>query len=336
MAKKNLQSVNEITKYLKKDKLLPIYFLSGEDNFSIEYSIEQIRKTFEQYVLSDFDKEIVTLEKSSNLNQILDYAYSFPFGGGKKLYILQNFEKVSDKKDLVNYVTNPPEFTLLIISYFEKVKDLSKEPFASLALKNYLFEARIETGEELINWVIEKANELNFAINYDLAESLIEIVGEEKSLIRTQIQKLSDYSLGKKEITFVDIQKIASPTKKYSIFDLQDALGKGDKSNSVEIAYNLLDSNQEIVVIINMISKFISTVAQITELIKLKVSDNDGAKMLGVSWYYYVNCKKAQFLMPDEKLLKASKALLNADLAVKTSSVDSKTILLVLITEMLK
>jgi DNA polymerase-3 subunit delta len=335
MAKKNIPSVNEISKYLKKDKILPIYFLCGEDGYSIENSIERISKIIEPLVLSDFDKEIVTLEKSNNLNQVLDFAYSFPFGGGKKLYILQNFEKITDKKDLVNYIINPAEFTTLLISYFEKVKDISKEPFASLTARNYLFEARIETGEELVNWVIDKSNEMNFTISYDLAESLIEIVGEEKSLLRTQIQKLSDYSLGQKELTFEDIKKIASPTKKYSIFDLQDAIGKGDKSRSIEIAYNLLDSNQEIVSIINMISKYISTIAQITELIKLKVNDNEGSKMLGVSWYYYINCKKAQFLMPDAKLHQASKALLKADLAVKTSSIDSKTIMLVLITEML-
>ena len=73
-----------------------------------------------------------------------------------------------------------------------------------------------------------------------------------------------------------------------------------------------------------------------TELLKSNINDNEAAKMIEVSWYYYVNCKKAKFFMSDERLLNATRALLNADLAVKTSAADSKTILVLLISEIMQ
>jgi len=151
-----------------------------------------------------------------------------------------------------------------------------------------------------------------------------------------QLQKLYDFAGYQKEISFEDIQKLTSPTKQFSIFDLQNALGIGDKSKALEIAFNLLDSGMEIIAIVNMISKFILTLAQITEMIRSNINDNEAARSMGVSWYYYVNCKKAVYFMKDERLLNASRALLEADLSVKTSSSDPKTILVMLISGMMK
>ena len=85
-----------------------------------------------------------------------------------------------------------------------------------------------------------------------------------------------------------------------------------------------------------MISKFILTLAQITEMVRSNINDNEAARMMGVSWYYYINCKKAGFFMKDERLLNASRALLEADLSVKTSSSDPKTILIMLVSGMMK
>lgn len=336
MARLKIPSINEVSKYLTKEKLLPIYFLIGEDDYSIDSTIEEIRKAIEPMVLSEFDKEFVSLEKNTNFSQVLDLAYSFPFGGGKKLLVLKNFETLSSKKELSSYVNNPAEFSVLIIAQYSKSPgDPLREPYSLMLEKKYLFEARNETGDELIEWVINRSGKMNLSLSNDLARGLIEIVGNDKGLLEMQLQKISDYSINNPKLSFEEIKKIASPTKQFSIFDLQDSLGIGNKSKAIEISFNLIDSGIELVLIINMLSKFITTVAQIIEMTRSKINDNEAYQMIGVSRYYYLNCKKARFLMSDERLLKAANALLNADLAVKTTSAEPKTVLLVLISEIL-
>ncbi len=333
MAKKEIPSITEITKYYSKEKFLPLYFFCGEDDYSIDIAVEAIEKTAAPLILSDFDREVFTADKGQNLVQLLDAAHSFPFGGGKRFIVIKDFEKFSDKKELLSYLETPPDFTILIIIQNGKVSDLNKEPYASLLEKRCLFEARVATGEELVDWLVKKSNKMGIKFSDDNARTLIEIVGEDKSLLEMQLQKFINYADGNAEITFDVIKKLSSPTKEYSIFDLQDSLGKGNKSKAVEIAYNLLDAGVEIVFIINMLAKFILTVAQMTELLKLKLSDFEAAKLANVSYGYFMNCKRASFLMQDARLLGASRALLNADLSVKMTATESKIILLTLISE---
>jgi len=335
MAKKQIQSITEVKKFLSKEKLLPVFYLCGEDSYSIGQTLELIINAVTPSLFSDFDKEIFSAEKNQNLVQVLDLAHSFPFGGGKKLIIIKNFDRYTDKKIFVDYLKNPPEFTILVLTHCDKIADISKEPFASLYAKGFLFEARQEKGEELIEWVTKTAISLGLNFDYDNSQLLIEIAGEEKSLLNLQLDKLVNYLPANTKVSFEDIKKVSSATKEYSIFDLQDAIGKGNKAKAIEISLNLLNNGIEIVFIINMLAKFVITVAQITDLMKSNVSDNEGAKLANVSWGYYVNCKKAVFLMNDNRLLNASQALYNADLATKTTSADPKTTLMILITELL-
>ena len=162
-------------------------------------------------------------------------------------------------------------------------------------------------------------------LSQDNARALIEIAGENKALLEyIQLQKMQNYLGDRKDISYEDITNITSISKEFSIFDLQYAIGIGEKTKALKIAFNLLDAGVEIVFIINMLSKFVLSVAQITELSKSHISDYEAPKLAGISYGYYINCKKARFLMSDEKLLNSSRALLNADLAVKTSVSDPK------------
>ena len=333
MAKKEIPSIAEITKYYSKEKFLPLYFFCGEDQYSIDIAVDTIEKAVAPLILSDFDREVFTADKGQNLVQLLDAAHSFPFGGGEKLIVIKNFEKFSDKKELTNYLSHPPEFTVLVIVQTGKIPDLKKEPYALMLEKRCLFESQLASGDELIEWLVDKSGKAGIKLSEDNARALVEIVGEDKSLLEMQLQKFVNYVDEKIEITFDVIKKLSSPTKEYSIFDLQDSIGRGDKAKSIEIAFNLLDAGIEMVFIINMLAKFILTVAQITELLKLRTSDFEAAKTANVSFGYYMNCKRSVFLMHDARLLNASRALLEADLAVKTSAAEPKTVLITLISE---
>ncbi len=336
MAKKTIPSISELSKYLQKDKLLPLYFLCGEDAFTIDLAVAAIEKNISDLILSDFDRESFNADKNITFAQVNDLALSFPFGGGKKLIILKNFEKLADKKDLASYAVNPPEFTTLVITNAGKIADAGKEPYSILVDKNYMFEARPLTGDDLVEWLIKEAKKKKVILNNQQSRLIIEIVGEDKILLEHQLNKLADFLNGKTELSEEDIKKITSPTKEFSIFDLLDSLGKGDKSKTLLVGLNLLKSGAELIYIINMLAKFMTTIATIHDLTRQRINDNDGCKAIGVSYYYYLNCKKAKYFLNDDRLANAAKALLNADISVKSTSASSETILEVLIVELLE
>jgi DNA polymerase-3 subunit delta len=327
MAKKSVKSVNQIISEIKKGIFQPVYYIYGNDQYSLDAAVDYLQKRLAPQINSEFDREIISAEKGDDINGIIDLALAFPFGGGKKLIVVKNFENINGRKEISDYIGNPPDFTILVILHYAEKIELNREPFKLLNEKGYLYEAREETGDDLTNWLANRIRKMNLNFNDEQIRILIEIVGENKSLLNSQIDKIADYVSSKPGADFEEIKKLINPTKTYSIFDLQDAIGAGNAAKALEIAYNLLDSNLDIVMLINMISKYILTLTQALELMRMNLNDGEASAKLGVSWYYYINCKKAKFLLNENRLRKAARALYEADLAVKTTQTDPKDII---------
>lgn len=333
--KEKIESIYNIPNYLKEDTLLPIYFLYGEDDFTITQTIKNISKVIDPLITVDFDRESVNIGKESTIAQVIDLASSFPFGEGKKFIIAKGFENCGDKKGFAPYVQNPADFTILVIAQNTKKVNIKNEPYKSLYKSGYLFEASELKGVALQQWLIKQAKEDGLELSNESAQILIEMVGQNKALLEMQLRKFKDYLNEDQKLTPDVIESLASKTKEYTIFNLQDALGKGDKAKSLEIGYNLLDGSFDLIFIIAMLTKFCTTLTQIIELRNKKLPDKEAARETNTSFYYYINCKKASYLLNEKRLMKASKALLEADIRLKTTSVDDKNNFTILLSDIL-
>jgi DNA polymerase-3 subunit delta len=328
-------SIYNLPKVLSEGNFQPIFFLFGEDSFTISNAIKEISKAVETEIASEFDKQVIDANKETKVSSIIDEASAFPFGGNKKLVVVKNFENVNDKKQFVSYIQNPAEFCSLIISQAGKKADLKKEPFKSLAEKGYLFIAQELKGTELINWIIRECSKLGIKINQDNAWGLVDLIGENKGLIEMNLLKFSNYLQPGDEISPETIEKLTSLTKEYNIFNLQDAIGRGDKTKSIEIAFNLIKNGNEPIYIVTMLTKFVNTIARALELSQKKISEYNASKEANVSYFYYKNCLKATYLRNFRQLHKAAESLLWADKTIKTTSIDSKTVITILISRIL-
>lgn len=321
--KESVESIYSCVANLKTENLLPIYFFFGDDAFTISSAVKKIEKIAEPFITSDFDKEKFTVEKKANISSLIDLAYTFPFGSEKKIVIVKGFENYNDKKKFLSYIENPSESSILIIINNSKV-NLTTEPFKTLNKKKYIFEARELKGAELETWVQKRSNQLKLNISSENIKALLDIVGEDKSLIEMQLQKLKSFINDEKEITPEVILSLSSKTKQNSIFDLLNTIGKGNKSESLKIITNLLDNGSSLVAIIAMLTKYFTVIAQSFEV--RKMNDWDASKALNVNKFYYTNCKNAYYFNTHKRLLNAIRVLYKTDVTLKTSAVDEKTL----------
>lgn len=336
MAKQEIQaeSIYNLSNYISEDKIAPIYFFFGEDSFTISKAVKLVSDISGKMVASEFDRQVIDVTKETTISQIIDEASAFPFGGSKKIVIVKNFENIGERKSLANYVNDPADFTILIISQAGKKLDLSKEPYASLHKKQYIFHAKELRGSELNSWIVRESKKMGMVITADNAMALIDMIGENKALLEMNLLKFTNYVAEGEEITPETIQKLSSDTKEFTVFDLQDAIGAGNKAKALKIAYNILSHGKDPIYIVTMLIKFINTVAMSMEL-SSKNQDFQAAKKAGVSYYYYKNCTKARFLKSHNRLAAAAEALLWADTTIKSSNLDSKTLTTILITRMM-
>ncbi|HZW37663.1 MAG TPA: DNA polymerase III subunit delta [Ignavibacteriaceae bacterium] len=336
MAKEKVQipSVIELKNSLSKNpQLLPVYFLFGEDSFSIDQAINDILDAAKPYLTSEFDKEIYYGEKNS-LNEALDAASAFPFGSEKKVIILKDFDKVKDKKPLNGYLKSYPDFTIFIIAFPSKVTSFDTEMYKLLIKNNFIYEAKEIKGRELISKIISAAVSKGRRISSENAQILVEIVGENYSLIDAQLEKIYTFMGDSVEIDENAIKLMSAALKEFTIFELQDALIARNKEQAINIMNNLVDKGKEPLMILGSLIKFFTNVLRTKEIAAQKLNMYDGAKELGVYPFQYTNFDKARVRYSEEDLIRIADALLKADSRLK-SDADEKSVLTMMIMEIL-
>jgi DNA polymerase-3 subunit delta len=335
MTEAKAPSILETLKEIKSGKLLPLYYLFGEDAYNLTFTLKSIQEKVEPHLSSDFDKETFYGD-SATINQVLDLASTFPFGSGKKMIQVKEAEKIKDKKQLKDYAISPMDFTILVFIHNGIITNLKSEPFKTLLEQNFLFEAKELKGKYLINWLVNYCESQGRNISEENAQVLVDMVGENRSLLEMQVEKLITHEKNAKEITIEAIQQVSSSIKQNTIFDLQNAIGIKDKSKALPIAYNLLDNGAEPVFIVSMLTRYFTAIAKINELKSKKVSDYTAARTIGVHHFFYPGYIKARNLYSDNKLIDIFRALLKADVSIKTTSIGSKEIITILIAEILQ
>lgn len=334
MAKSKAPSILEAIREIKKQKFKPVYYFFGEDSYNLSFALHTLEESFKPIISSDFDKETIYSEDRS-INDILGLATAFPFSSEKKLIVVKEAEKIRDKKPLKDYAESPADFTVLAFFHNGSITNIGTQPFKTLAENNFLFEAKELKGKNLIDWLITLAEEKGKILSEENAQVMVDIVGENRSMLEVQMEKLFVF-LDKKEITIESIQQVSSELKQFNIFDLQNAVGLKDKAKSLTVAYNLLDNGSEPTFIIAMLTKYFTGLAKIPELKSKNVPNAEAARIVGTHPFYYRNYVKARTLFSDQKLVEVFRALLKADVSVKTTSSDNKTVITLLIAEILQ
>jgi DNA polymerase III subunit delta len=334
-SKVNIPSILEATKTFTKDKFLPLYFFFGNDYYSIDTVIRELESAISPFIGSDFDKETIYGDDKVNLSQFLSMASSFPFGSEKKFILFKEFDKVKDINSLKDYALNPPLYTTIAFIYNGELLYPEKEPYKSLIKQKFVFEAKELKGENLIDWIIDIARKNGKQLSRDNAQLLTEISGGNRSMLEDQLEKIFIYLGTEKVIDYPTIEALSASLKENTIFELQDALGRKDKAKSVKILYNLLEKGTEPTFIIAMLTKYFTGLSRITEM-KGKILDDVAARIVGTHPYYYKNYKSAREKFSDQDLFRSVNALLNADILLKTTSFDPKSLFTVLIADILK
>lgn len=334
MAKTKFLSVFDIPKDIKTNGLKPIYYIFGEDTFSFDYAKEVLEKAVTPLLASEFDKETYYGSKNS-YSEILSAASTFPFGDGKKFLIIKNAEKPKDKDKLAEYAESPSEFTVMLLFHEGAITKPDSEPYKTLNKLGEIFESKEMKGDALVEWVKNYVKENQRNISDENAQLLIDIVGENRSLIELQLEKIFLFLNDKKEITLESIQQLATELKQYNIFDLINAVGRKDKSKALEIAFNLYESGTDLIQIIAMLNRYFTALSKINEITTMKFSIQEAARIVGTHQYYYKDYLDARRRFSDQDITNAFRALFNADLTIKTSSLDQKTVLTMLIAEII-
>ena len=327
-------SVLEAIRQIKKGSLLPLYYFFGVDGFIINEAYLLLEEKISPLISTEFDKQVIYASDKS-LVEILDAASAFPFGSDKKFIVVKEADKLKDKKGLVSYCKQPPSFTTLLFLHNAEIKDIDSEPFTSLYSFGYLFEGKELKGKNIIDWLLDFAESKNLKLSKENAQMLVDIVGENRSMLEHQFEKFTTFLGDKKEISIETITSLSTELKEFNIFDLLNAIGKREKAKALKIVMNLYEKENELISIVAMLNKYFTGLLRLNEMNEKKIDPVIQARIIGTNKYYLNDYENARKNFSDFQLYNAIEAILKADIQKKSSFTDDRTLLTALISEIL-
>lgn len=240
-----MKEIDQILLDLKRRIYKPVYFLSGEEAYYIDLVSDYIEKN----VLEDAEREfnqVVVYGKDTSLASILSYAKQFPMMGDKVVVIVKEAQHIRELnkgakseeagedegekeepasvQQLLNYLENPQDSTILVFCY--KYKKIDKRGAIAKALqKRAVFvETKKLYDNQLPDWISHYLKEKKYNINPKIAFLIAEALGADLSKVAMELDKLMINLPEGGEVTAEMVQQQIGISKDFNVFELQKAL----------------------------------------------------------------------------------------------------------------
>ena len=279
----------------------PVYFLTGEEPFYIDEIADLLMET----VLTDMEKEFnlsVLYGKDTNVNAIDSAARRYPMMSNYQVLVIREAQMLDKIEELEKYTKSPLKSTLLVLCYKYKKPDKRKKFFKDLEKGSVYFESPRIKDDKLPDWIKNYTKKKGYSISPEASVLLAEHLGSDLGKIANETAKLMLNLEAGAEITVAYIEKNIGITKEYSIFELQNAIGRKDmyQVNRI-IAYFVSNpkDNPLIKTIILLYGYFLKVLKYHYLTDK---SQNAAASVLSCSPYFIKDYDAAARRFPIEKL----------------------------------
>ena len=251
-------TVSMFRKNLSAKKIVPVYFLAGEENFLLEDCLKRIEKVINT---DDLNREIFQATESSG-NDILNSVETLPFLTDKRIVILKMASKLKndDFKIITKIIENPVDTTCFIIVFPDKIKNSTSKRKDLIELceesdKCYCVDCKKMYEKEVKVFIQEEFNNRGKTVESDVVQQIVDDAGLDLQNVSSEIEKISLY-LGndKKNVTVEDFVKISGFTKEINIFMLTNSVEEKNLKQSLFIVEQMLKSGESAISILSAIS----------------------------------------------------------------------------------
>ena len=301
-----------------------IYILYG----TVDYLINKyVNKIIDDNKVGEFDINKYDLTNTS-LTDIINDASSMSLFSEKKVIIVNNayIFTGSNKKnieqnidELENYVNNNNENTILIFIVNNEKLDERKK-ITKLIKKNGI----VKDFNTIDNITLAKNLFDSYSISIDNIKYLIERVGDDTTLLASEIEKIKTYKDKDLNITKDDITKLTTKSLEVNNFKLIDAIIKKDKALALSLYQERLKLNEEPIAIIISLANQIRIMYQVKQLYLNGYTENNIASILKIHPYRVKLAAQNSKKYDSDILLNYISKLANLDINIKNGKIDKK------------
>ncbi len=236
-------------------------------------------------------------------------------------------------KIITEYLSDPSEYTVLIVSCSSV--DKRSAVYKAFKEKGRIAEFKKPKRQEFFGWIESQFERRGLKANRDAINYIINSVdynGRESEVdmgyFINEIEKISMIDPKAKIITLEMIKDVVSHGVNADIFRLTDALTSGDLPTVQKQLYKLFYNNVPSQMTIATIATGMRNVAICQSLHAKGMKEEEIAKGYGINPFVVKNSIACRGMFSAEDALEAIKALSEADVSIKTGSLDDESALM--------
>lgn len=325
----------ELHRKLQSNQIPAVIFLCGQE----PYLIQQAARSIRQAVLlaeDDVFNDTQFHGKDVTAGEILEVAMTFPVFADKRLVTIKDAHQLpaSELEKILPYLQNPaPETCLLFIA--GKI-DSRRKFFQQLKKNDSLIEFKPLTDREFPQYIRNILNQRNIKISADALDLFCSMVGGNLHEIHAELDKLLTYIGTANLIDIMDVQAVVSRGRAENIFELGNAVGRGDIEKALTLVMRLSAAGEAPLKILSLLVLHFRRLWKVRELQVQKRPANEIAKVAGVPPFVVNGLIQQGKKFSRKDFIRAHELFLEADLAMKSSGANAGALLENLILNLVK
>ena len=273
--------MKEIKKQIKEKSFYKVYLLTGDE----PYLVLQAKHMLKNGMIREGDTMNYAefTDAKVDINTLQELAFTYPFFSEKRLLLLDGTGILKTGKDeFVNIMDNMPETTCILIC--EPEVDKRSKVYKWIKKNGYIgeFLKKNQTEKVLLRWIAALLGKEKKQIRENDALYFLQKVGDDMFQIKNETDKLIAYVGEKEEITKEDIDAITSGEVQDKIFDLVDAIARGNKPAALGYYNDLILLKEPPMHILFLIVRQYRILHIISNMRTLRKPDDAIAKTAGI------------------------------------------------------
>ena len=247
---------------IKERNFKQAYLLCGDEPFLVG----NYKKRLREAIAGDDTMNFNYFEgKNPDVREIISLADTMPFFAERRLILIDSsgfFKSAPD--ELVNYLPQMPDTTCMI--FCESKVDKRNKLYKKVKDLGYVAELNKQNADQLMNWAAGILSKDGKKITRQVMEYFLERTGDDMENIRTELEKLICYTMGRDVITKEDVEAVGTVHVTNRIFEMVSAIVAGNTRKAMDLYEDLLTLKEPPMRILFLIARQFNQLLQVKEL----------------------------------------------------------------------
>ena len=227
-------------------KLLAAYLAVGPDELKRSRAINKLKSRLNQsFITFNLDEIFVSAELTPE--SVLSSAQTLPMGDFRRIVVIDDAGKLPKtvSEALVDYLKNPNPTTTLLLSAKTLAKSTRLYKAVEALSKQAIIDCSALSRKELPSYVQKLGQKYGLQISYDAANELLSRVGDNTTMIDSQIMSLASIlgHPGAVDVHFVETH--VARVVEVKPWDFLDSISARNAKKAMEL-YSQLDASEAI------------------------------------------------------------------------------------------